>query len=145
MLLKFLTNSPFLYLGAFVFLFAKLIAMVGEEPKDSKHTTGVVTHIWDPMNSSSYRAEVEFQLESGQTVRAKMLGLCSIADANKGDEIEIDYFKNKNGDYFASSTDPRYLSSGDRESNKKLSKVFYWVSLGFVVLYIVLTVSEFLR
>ena len=145
MLLKFLSNTPFLFLGGFVLIFAKFFSMMNEEPKNIKHANAIVTKIIDPNNSSSYRAIVEFQLETGQKARAIMLGLCSIADANEGDQIEIDYFLSKNGNYYASSNDPRYMTVEKREANEKARKVCIFISAFFTVLYVVLTILEFVR
>lgn len=145
MLLKFLSNSPFLFVGGMALIFSKFFSMMAEEPENVKHTSGVVTRLWEPSNSSSYRAEVEFSLENGQKAKAKMLGLINIDDANVGDQIEIDYFINKNGDYFASSKDPRYMTCENHEADIKASRVCIGIAVFFALCYVVLTILEFVR
>ena len=145
MISKLLSNSPFLFMGGFVFLFSRFFNMMLQDPKDLKHTTGIVTKIWEPTDSSTYRAEVKFLSETGHTVYAKMVGLRNVENANEGDEIEIDYHFVKDGSCYATSNDPRYVSGMDIESAKKYKTGCLLISGLTVVLYIVLTVIEFIK
>ena len=130
MISKLLSNSPFLFMGGFVFLFSRFFNMMLQDPKDLKHT---------------YRAEVKFLSETGHTVYAKMVGLRNVENAIEGDEIEIDYHFVKDGSCYATSNDPRYVSGMDIESAKKYKTGCLWISGLTVVLYIVLTVIEFIK
>ena len=71
--------------------------------------------------------------------------LVNIEDANEGDEIEIDYHFVKNGSCYATSDDPRYVSGMGSESALKYKRGCMWISGITVVLYVVLTVIEFLK
>lgn len=145
MIMKLVSNSPFLIFGLLMLFFAKVLSMAAEKPKNVRHARGEVTEIGEKHGSSSYRAKVRFQTDDGHMMEAMIPGLCNVREASTGDWIEIDYYPEKNGRYYATTDDPRYISGSSPEANRKQSRVLYGVAFGFFVFYAVMTIYGILH
>jgi hypothetical protein len=140
MIIKALTNLPFLLLGLFAFFLGKALAKAAEEPEDIRHAKGEVTAIKETYGSSMYHAIVRFQADDGNMMHAMIDGLGGVKDADVGDEIEIDYYLAKNGSYYAVTDDPRYIRGSSPKTTLKQSRFFYGAAVVFLGLYVLLMI-----